>query len=182
MNETMETIWKDHHDQLLNFINKRVKDRDESEDILQDVFVKILLKIDTLKDSSKLQAWIYQMTRNAIADYFRKKNNPDEIISQEEKSDEEVQNAMQEATGWIGYYVDALPEIYRDAVVMYEMQGYSQKEIAEKLGISYVNARSRIQRGRQQLKKNLTDCCEFNVDVYGNIIEYSPRPRDCSRC
>ena len=55
MNEMMEAIWKDHHDQLLNFINKRVKDKAESEDILQDVFVKILTKIDTLKDTSKLQ-------------------------------------------------------------------------------------------------------------------------------
>jgi RNA polymerase sigma-70 factor (ECF subfamily) len=182
MNEIMESIWKDHHDQLLNFINKQVKDRDESEDILQDVFVKILLKIDTLKDSSKLQAWIYQMTRNAIADYFRKKNHLNGADNQEIISEVEEQSAMNEATGWIGYYVDALPESYRDSLVMYEMKGYSQKEIAERLGISYTNARSRIQRGRQLLKKNLTDCCEFNVDTYGNIIEYSPKLRDCSKC
>jgi len=89
---------------------------------------------------------------------------------------------MNEATGWISYYVEDLPDIYREALVMYEMKGFSQKEIAEKLGISYVNVRTRIQRGRQMLKKNLTDCCVFNVDTYGNIIDYSPRPRDCSNC
>ena len=72
MNEMMEMIWKDHHDQLLHFINKRVRDKDESEDILQDVFVKILSKIDTLKDDSKLQSWIYQITRNAITRLFQK--------------------------------------------------------------------------------------------------------------
>ncbi len=178
----METIWKDHHDQLLQFINRRVKNKEESEDILQDVFVKILSKIDTLKDSSKLQSWIYQMTRNAIADYFRKKNNLSALEDQEEKTDEEEQNAMKEATGWIGFYVNSLPENYREALVMYEIKGLSQKEIADQLGISYVNARSRIQRGRQLLKKNLTDCCVFNVDAYGNIIEYNPKPRDCNRC
>lgn len=182
MNEMMELIWKDHHDQLLNFINKRVKNRDESEDILQDVFLKILSKIDTLKDSSKLQAWIYQMTRNAIVDYFRKKNNLSGAEIQEEKSDEVEQNAMNEAASWIGYYVDSLPENYRDTLVMYEMQGLAQKEIAERLGISYVNVRSLIQRGRLLLKKNLTDCCVFNVDTYGNIIDYHPKPRDCSKC
>ena len=182
MNEMMESIWKDHHDQLLNFINTRVKDKDESEDILQDVFVKILLKIDTLKDCSKLQAWIYQMTRNAITDYFRKKNNLNGTEDQEEKSEEEEQNAMNEATKWIGYYVDALPENYRDALVMYEMKGYSQKEIAERLGISYANAKSRIQRGRQLLKKNLTEYCEFNVDAYGNIIEYCSKSRNRLKC
>jgi len=182
MNEMMESIWKDHHDQLLNFINKRIKDKDESEDILQDVFVKVLSKIDTLKDSSKLQAWVYQMTRNAIADYFRKKNKQNGANSYTEESEENEANAMNEAAGWIGYYVDEMPEIYRESLVMYEMKGFSQKEIAEKLGLSYVNVRSRIQRGRQLLKKNLTDCCVFNVDTYGNIIEYNPRPKGCDNC
>ena len=117
-----------------------------------------------------------------LPDYFRKKNKLEETSNYEETSDEQEQNAMNEATGWIGYYVDALPENYRDALIMYEMKGYSQKEIAEKLGISYINARSRIQRGRQLLKKNLTDCCVFNVDAYGNILEYNPRQQNCSNC
>jgi len=178
MNEMMESIWKDHHNQLLNFINKRVKNIDESEDILQDVFLKILSKIETLKDSSKLQAWVYQMTRNAIVDYFRKKNKPYDNPDLEEEAEESEQTAMNQATGWIGYYVEDLPQIYREAVKMYEMEGLSQKDIADKLGISYVNVRARIQRGRQLLKKNLTDCCVFNVDAYGNIIDYSPKPKN----
>ena len=73
MDEILETIWRENHDQLLSFINKRIKNKEESEDILQEVFIKILSKIGTLKDSSKLQSWVYQMTRNAIIDYIRKK-------------------------------------------------------------------------------------------------------------
>jgi len=182
MNELLETIWRENHDQLLAFINKRIKNKEESEDILQEVFIKILSKIGTLKDSSKLQAWVYQMTRNAIIDSIRKKKfqeMEDEVKDIEVATDE---NAMNEATGWIGKYVDALPENYREAVILYEIKGLSQKEIADQLGISYVNARSRIQRGRHLLKKNLTDCCTFNVDVYGNIIDYHSRPKDCSNC
>lgn len=182
MNELLETIWRENHDQLLAFINKRIKNREESEDILQEVFIKILSKIGTLKDSSKLQSWIYQMTRNAIVDYIRKRKFQEMEAEIKDIEDETDENAMNEATGWIGYYVDALPENYREAVVLYEIKGLSQKEVADQLGISYVNARSRIQRGRLLLKKNLTDCCTFNVDVYGNIIEYNSKPRNCTNC
>lgn len=153
MNELLENIWRQHHDQLLAFISKRIKNRDDAEDILQEVFIKILSNIEKLKDSSKLQSWIFQITRNAIVDYIRKKKFQEleaEISDIEEETDK---TAMNEATGWIGFYVDSLPENYRDAVVLYEIKGKSQKEIAEQLGISYVNARSRIQRGRQLLKK-----------------------------
>lgn len=181
--ELMENIWKEHHDQLLAFIKRRIKDDDESEDILQDVFVKILLKIDALKDQSKLKSWIYQLTRNAIYDHFRGNQNPKNVenINLESNTDD-LPQAMQEATGWIGFYVHALPELYREALILYELEGKSQKEIAEKLNISYVNARTRVQRGRQILKKNLTDCCVFNVDAYGNIIDYNTRPVSCRKC
>ena len=182
MNELLETIWREQHDQLLAFIKKRIKNKEESEDILQEVFIKILWKIDTLKDSSKLRSWVFQMTRNAIIDHLRKKKHEELEAEIRDLEDETDENAMNEATSWIGKYVDDLPENYREAVVLYEMKGLTQKDIADQLGISYVNARSRIQRGRQLLKKNLTDCCTFNVDVYGNIIDYQGRQKDCSKC
>lgn len=181
--EMLENIWKEHHDQLLAFIKKRIKNDDLAEDILQDVFVKILLKIDTLKDQSKLKSWIYQLTRNAIYDHFRGSRSVADVENLNlEPDDDNLPQAMQEATGWIGFYVHALPETYREALILYELEGKSQKEIAEKLNISYVNARSRVQRGRQILKKNLTDCCVFNVDSYGNIIDYNKKPVSCKNC
>jgi RNA polymerase sigma-70 factor, ECF subfamily len=182
MNELLETIWRENHDQLFAFIYKRIKNKEESEDILQEVFIKILSKIGTLKERSKLQSWVYQMTRNAIIDYIRKKKFQELEAEIKEIEDSTDENAMNEATSWIGKYLDDLPENYREAVVLYEMKGLSQKEIAGQLGFSYSNARSRVQRGRMLLKKNLTDCCSFNVDVYGTIIDYHRRPKDCSRC
>ena len=179
----LENIWREHHDQLLSFIRKRIKDDDLAEDILQDVFVKILLKIDTLKDQSKLKSWIYQLTRNAIYDHYRSSRASEDIEKINSDADtDSLSQAMQEATGWIGYYVHALPETYREALVLYELEGMSQKEIAEKLNLSYVNTRTRIQRGRQILKKNLTDCCVFNVNTYGNIIDYSRKQKNCKNC
>lgn len=177
-------IWKEYHDQLLDFIRKRVKDHSEADDILQEVFMKILSKIDTLKDSDKLKNWLYQVTRNTITDHYRQqqkgKNIEASISFSEEDQDENT--SMKAAESWIGLYIDGLPEKYRDAVIMSELKGQSITDIAQNLNISYTNARARVHRGRQALKKNLTDCCTFHVDVYGNIIDYHANPPVCKKC
>ncbi len=71
LEQNVETIWKEYHHKLFGFIRKRVNDKFIAEDILQDVFIKILNKIDTLREDSKIQNWLYQLTRNAIIDYYR---------------------------------------------------------------------------------------------------------------
>lgn len=177
-------IWKEYHDQLLDFIRKRVKDRSDADDILQEVFMKILSKIDTLKESDKLKNWLFQVTRNTITDHYRQlqkdKKLEEPLFFAEENHDENT--SMKAAESWIGLYIDGLPEKYRDAVIMSELKGQSISEIACNLDITYTNARARVHRGRQALKKNLTDCCTFHVDVYGNIIDYYANPPVCKKC
>ena len=176
-------IWKEYHDQLLDFIRKRVKDHTDADDILQEVFIKILSKIDTLKDSDKLKNWLYQITRNTINDHYRqqkKRKSTDEPFDFLEDQDENT--SMKAAESWIGLYIDGLPDKYREAVIMSELKGSSIGEIAKNLDLSYTNARARVHRGRQALKKNLTDCCTFHVDVYGNIIDYHANPPVCKKC
>ncbi|WP_423127705.1 RNA polymerase sigma factor SigZ [Gaoshiqia sp. Z1-71] len=183
MNAQINHIWKEQHDQLLSFIRKRVTDPAQAEDILQDVFLKILLKIDGLNNRDKLQSWLYQITRNTISDYFRQKEKENRLTGQQVETDmQDEQSAMKEAESWIGLYVADLPENYRQAVTMYEMEGLSVGEIADRLNISYTNARARVQRGRLALKKSLTDCCTFHVDVYGNVLEYRRNSAKCEGC
>ena len=71
--------------------------------------------------------------------------------------------------------IQSLPEKYRDAVMMAEVDGLTQKEIAGKLGISISGAKSRVQRGRAIMKGMLLDCCRFYFDRRGNIIDYDRR-------
>jgi RNA polymerase sigma-70 factor (ECF subfamily) len=183
MNAQINHIWKEHHDQLLNFIRKRVNDTDVADDILQDVFLKILSKIDTLKNTDKLQSWLYQITRNVISDYYRQQQKENKLtIQQPELVFQDERNAMKEAESWIGLYVRGLPQNYRKAVELSELEGKSIGQIAEELNISYTNARARVQRGRQALKKSLTDCCTFHVDVYGNVIDYQRKDPNCKNC
>ena len=183
MEEKIELIWKDYHNKLLAFIQKRVNNNNMSEDILQDVFVKILTRINTLRDASKLQSWLFQVTRNAISDYYRDKKKADTVPAGVlELEFENEDNMMKEAESWIGCLVKGLPDIYREAVELSELEGIPQKDIARKLNISYTNARSRVQRGRNMMKDKLTECCLFNVDVYGNILDYNGKDNRRKLC
>ena len=184
MTTEINHIWKEYKDQMLDFIRKKVKNKTEADDILQEVFIKILSKIESLKDSDKLKSWLYQITRNTIIDHYheqQKRNKLDLILN---PADEEIDenSTMKAAENWIGLYIEELPENYRQAVILSELKGLSIGEIADTMNISYTNARARIHRGRQALKKNLTDCCTFHVDVYGNIIDYHTNPPVCKKC
>jgi RNA polymerase sigma-70 factor (ECF subfamily) len=55
------------------------------------------------------------------------------------------------------------------------MEGLSQRELADKLGISYSGAKSRVQRGREKLKNMVLQCCEVATDKYGNVLGYHLR-------
>ncbi len=68
MQNNLELIWNDFHKELEGFIYRRIKEREVTKDILQDIFVKIHNNVDTLEDQSKLSSWIYQITRNTIND------------------------------------------------------------------------------------------------------------------
>jgi RNA polymerase sigma-70 factor (ECF subfamily) len=77
----------------------------------------------------------------------------------------------------------SLPEPYRDALVLTEFEGLTQKEMAERLGISISGAKSRVQRGREPLKQMLLERCEFEFDRLGRIIDCRPRTKDaCQEC
>jgi RNA polymerase sigma-70 factor (ECF subfamily) len=178
-----ETIWNEFSSKLRQFILLRVSDPEAAEDILQDVFIKIHNRIDTLNDQDKLESWIYQITRNAIIDYYRAQKvtlDLDEKLTAPE--DEDAEDAEKQLAPSLKAMVNALPRDYREAILLTEFDGMSQKELGERLGISFSGAKSRVQRAREKLKGMLLDCCHFEFDHFGKVIDYKPRPDCCARC
>lgn len=166
-----EKLYAEFKGELLGFIQKRVNDKVISEDILQDVFVKIHTKKYQLQEDEKVISWVYQITRNAIIDYYRKKKDIDATEVQL-NLDEPVENVNDEflGLGCMKKFVEELPEDYREAIEFTTYGALSQKEFAEKMGLSYSGAKSRVQRARQKLKAMLEECCNPQVDKYGNIL------------
>lgn len=166
-----EKLYADFRGELLGFIQKRVKNKEQSEDILQDVFVKIHTKKDQLEEDEKVVSWVYKITRNAIIDYYRARKTI-EGEQQQLNLEDIAENGNVEFLdlGCMKKFVKELPEDYREAIELTTYGALSQKELAEKLGMSYSGAKSRVQRARQKLRDLVVDCCNPKVDKYGNVI------------
>lgn len=180
-----DTILEQFDRPLKDYIKRRVKTDQDAEDIMQDVFYKIYKNIDHLKDTDKIYAWIYQITKNAIIDYYRKNPSVNVAFDDfEEKSDvtyEEV-NANEEISQCIKAMIHSLPDKYKQALIFTEFHNLTQKELAEKMGLSVSGAKSRVQRARAKLKELLLGCCHLKFDRYGNVIEYEHKCSDCKFC
>jgi hypothetical protein len=78
--------------------------------------------------------------------------------------------------------IHSLPGPYREAILLTEFDGLSQVEMARRLGISVSGPKSRVQRGRRQLKNMLLDCCRFEFDRRGRVFDCQARRNDCPSC
>lgn len=175
MTISSECLWEDFSLPLQQFIGRRVADRHSAEDILQDVFLKIHSRINTLHDEQRLCSWIYQIARNAIVDYYRARRPTVDIpLSLAAPDDLDADDVVQELVPCVAAIVDELPSIYREALRLTEYGGMSQRELSERLGISLSGAKSRVQRARAMVKEQLLACCEFQLDHAGRIIDYWP--------
>ena len=175
-----EQIWKDYHSKLHGFIQSRVGDASTADDILQDVFTRIHSRIDTLRDASKIRSWIYQITRNAIIDHYRAYKPTQEVPEtlaavEAEPSDQ----TRRELAGCLVPLIQTLPDSYREAMMMSELEGLTQKQVAEKQHISVSGAKARVQRGRAKLRDMLLDCCQFEFDHRGRVVDFEDREGAC---
>ena len=152
--DTSEKIWQEYHARLRIFIKSRLSSDAATDDTLQNVFLKMHAGLASIKDETKLQSWLYQIARNAIIDYFRSQQPTEDHLERipqpETDSGEKV---TQELSECLRPMIQQLPEYYREAVILSELQGLTQKEVAKMQGTSLSGAKSRVQRGRALLKR-----------------------------
>jgi len=177
---TTERAWRDFSDRLRRFIGARVPGA-EADDVLGEVFVKVHSSIDGLEDEERLAPWLFQITRNTITDYYRRRRpEGGDLSGIDLPSPEDPEGATRSMEESLRSMVDELPDKYREAIVLTEFEGLSQKQLADHLGLSNSGAKSRVQRARSQLRDELLACCHFEFDRRGGIVDYTPRPRCCA--
>ena len=180
MTTALEKAWTDVASNIRGYIRSRLRDHAAAEDILQDVFLKAHQRIGQLQTPEKLEGWLFLIARNAVSDYYRKSKPveplPAEIVAETSESGFENECQLRAA---FRRMIAELPSPYGEALVLTEFEGLTQKQLADRLGISLSGAKSRVQRGRDKLKEALLDCCRFEFDRRGQIIDCTPKRDDC---
>jgi RNA polymerase sigma-70 factor (ECF subfamily) len=180
---TSEKVWQEYHLRLRAFIKSRIADDAAIDDTLQNVFLKMHTSLASLKDETKLKSWLYQIARNAIIDYFRSQKPTVELPDQLPQPETDPgEKATRELSECLQPMIQLLPENYREAVILSELRGLTQKEVAQVQGTSLSGAKSRVQRGRALLKNMLAECCRFEFDHSGRLCDYERKNGACNAC
>jgi len=161
----------DYRAALFRFVHARVRDHAAAEDIVHDVLLRALERQSQLRDGTKVAPWLYQMTRNAIADHHRARK-PSEELPEDLVAPEPEPAALSELAQCLTPIIARLPETYRAAFELSEVQGLTQQETARRLGLSLSGAKSRVQRARTKLQEMLLACCDIERDHRGTIVGY----------
>ena len=187
--QTTEALWDEFHTRLHHFVARRVSDPADAEDIVQEVFVRLHQKIDTLQDDQRLHAWVYQITRNAITDYYRsplrrrEASMPEALAAtQAEEAGDPDNGVLHEMAACIAPILKTLPDSQREALALTGLQGLTQIAAARQLGLSHSGMKSRVQRARKQVRDALLECCQVETDRRGGIINYAPKAQSCTCC
>lgn len=180
-----DRAWREITGKLRPFVAKRVRGADV-DDVVQEVFLRIQRGLPSLRDEQRLGPWIYQLARNAIVDHLRSSARHLQAITeaperphlpQEHLPHEDDDRAVeQEVAVCAALFVSTLPSPYREALTLTEIEGMTQRDAAEMLGISLSGMKSRVQRGRQKLRSAIEDCCHITLDARRRVIGCEPRP------
>jgi RNA polymerase sigma-70 factor (ECF subfamily) len=177
---TTNQVWTKYADDVKYFILSKVKDATVTDDILQDTFIKIHTKLHTLKDITKLKAWIFTIARNAIMDYFKSTNKTFELgnFETETKIEEHTHTEKDCLRG----ILQNLPKKYRDPLFLSDIKGLKQQEVAATLKQSLPTTKSQIQRARKLIAKGFMDCCGFILNDDGKLVGEIQDKDDCKVC
>ena len=185
MEKTTESVWQEMRQPLQRYLARRIQQVQDREDVLQNIFCKIHDNMDRLQDETKLQAWVFQITRNALIDFYRTQRptvSLAELPGEVAVSAEAEPELAAEVADCIKTIVANMPEKYRAAIELTELAETSQVELARQTGLSLSGAKSRVQRGRRKLKEILLDCCKVEMDSYGNVLDYRRKQDSCKYC
>ena len=165
-------LWLEHKAALRNYILKRVKDEDLTNDILQEVLLKVYGFCLSGSGIKNVRSWLYQISHNTMIDHFRKESRKGKISKEIEITEEDENLAFSEALEYILPLINFLPPEYAVPLKMSDIEGMKQAEIAKKLNLSLSATKSRIQRARSLLKAEFILCCHFETDSSGGLMSF----------
>jgi RNA polymerase sigma-70 factor (ECF subfamily) len=183
--------WRELEARLRPYVARRVRGPADVDDVVQDVFVRMQRGLLGLRDGERFGGWVYRIAEHAVADHLRTRARHPLACGSEGELTEDAAHAGNgdptleaDLSECVALFVSRLPSPYREAITLTELEGLTQKDGAEMLGLSLSGMKSRVQRGREQIRRMFEECCEISVDSRGHVVDCTPRslreiPADC---
>lgn len=184
-----EPDWRALEARLRPYLARRLPSAADVDDVLQDVLLRVSRGLSGLADETRLSAWMVQIARNAVADFYRRREPAPAALLLEPASDSDVEADAEEEersrlervlATYVAYLAGQLPEPYREAIRLTELEGRTQREAAERVGVPLSTLKSRVQRGRERLRGELDACCQVGLDARGRLQSCEPRGSECA--
>jgi RNA polymerase sigma-70 factor (ECF subfamily) len=179
-----EQVYEEFQPKILRYLSRLIGD-DEAEDIAQEVFEKVNLALAGFEGRSKLSTWIYRIATNTALDRFRSRS----FLRSQEHTALEGSAQFEDSNVWTGQadnptdqklirkemsecvteYIDRLSPDHRTVIILKELEGFKNREIADILQLSLDTVKTRLHRARAGLKKELDQGCNFYHNEQGTL-------------
>jgi len=169
-----QRIHESFRPRVLRYLTRLVGERD-AEDLAQTVMLKVSGGLQGFRGDSSLSTWIYRIATNVAMDRLRVPEREQALEEAPGAGDDEVPPDSRmpsaealairtEMSSCIREFIDHLPEHYRIVMVLSEIEGFRNAEIAAILGISLETVKIRLHRARERLRTDLQEGCSFHRD------------------
>ncbi len=186
---TLETLWLRFRRDLMGFLVRRLPSKADAKDALQEVFLRIHAGASRLNEVENVEAWLYTIARRTVADHYRARGRrvtADPVLIDAANDVASVETAPpdnlspyfgphdvhEEVLSWLRPMIDELPEKYGRPLRMADVEGKTQQEVADALGLSLSGAKSRVQRARALLGDLLQRCCAVEFGEEGRAVSF----------
>lgn len=180
--ETGQTIdiaaaWHELGDRLRVYVSRRVNPGD-ADDVVQSVMVRLLERRGEI-DAESVRAWLFTVTRNAVAEYYRRHRPSIDLDSFGDIAETDHTDPADRTIGRLSDCLDPmlrmLPDADADLLRRIDLQGEAQTGLASSLGVPLSTLKSRVQRARAKLRSAFDACCAFELGRNGAPVDYERR-------
>ena len=169
---------------LRRYLERLVGNRATADDLLQETLLKIARALPEFEARSSVKTWAFTIATRVATDHFRRPHSRAQMVEIDEREPAHVLDAeidqrlvIDEMSSCVREVIDSLPEDYRTALVLHDLEGQTAAQVAEIAGCSLANAKIRIHRARRRLKEALNEECSFYRDE-DNVFRCDRKP-DC---
>ena len=158
--QTFHELYQKYHERVYSICFRMTRNTSESEDLTQDVFIRLFQTVGSFRGESAFTTWLYRLTVNLVLMHFRKRKRQLDQIDENGELPAYIVPGSQDPKRMrivdhilLSEVMPKLPEGYRQAIILHDIQGLQHKEIAEAKGRSVGTSKSQLHKGRAMLRE-----------------------------